>query len=358
MSGTPLGAFIKGLIRQEGPISLARYMALALGHPQHGYYMTRDPLGACGDFTTAPEISQMFGELVGLWAASAWALLGSPPSVLLVELGPGRGTLMADALRAIAKAAPAFRAALSVHLVETSPVLREKQVTRLASERVTWHERLETLPEAPLIVIANEFFDALPIDQLVYADGAWRERQVGLEEDKLAFGLSPPLGVAEARQGLPEGTVLEVAGAGLAVLKSLALRLNTNAGTALIIDYGPDRLGFGDTLQAMAGHGFVDPLAEPGEADITAHVAFEAMADAALKEGLNVDFLASQADFLEGLGIGVLAENLRRKATPLQAEAIDAALARLTDRSERGMGSLFKVLSVSGRPQARMSAVP
>jgi len=358
MSDTPLGAFLKGLIRQEGPISLSRYMALALGHPQHGYYMTRDPLGARGDFTTAPEISQMFGELVGLWAAHAWTSLGSPPDVLLVEFGPGRGTLMADALRAIGKVAPAFRAALSVHLVETSPVLREKQAARLASEGATWHERLETLPEAPLIVIANEFFDALPIDQLVYAGGAWRERQVGLEGDSLAFGLSPPLSAAEARQDLPEGTVLEVASAGLAVLKSLALRLNTNGGTALIIDYGPDRLAFGDTLQAMARHGFVDPLAGPGEADITAHVAFEAMADAALKEGLTVDFLASQADFLESLGIAMLAENLRRKATPLQAEAIDAALSRLTDRSERGMGSLFKVLSLSGKPQARTSAVP
>jgi SAM-dependent MidA family methyltransferase len=345
-SDTPLGAHIKALIRQEGPISLSRYMALALGHPKHGYYMTRDPLGARGDFTTAPEISQMFGELIGLWAAHAWATTGAPEPVVLVELGPGRGTLMADALRAIGKAAPAFRAALSVHLVETSPVLREKQALMLASEAVEWHERIETLPEAPLIVIANEFFDALPIDQFVHSNGAWRERQVGLEEGRLVFGLSPALGASQSQPSVAEGAVLEVASAGLAVMKGLALRFAANGGAALIIDYGPDRLGLGDTLQAMENHAFVDPLARPGEADITAHVAFEALADAAVKDGLTVDFLASQADFLESLGIKVLAETLRRNATALQAETIDGALARLTDRSERGMGSLFKVLAL------------
>ena len=348
MSETALGAHIKALIRQEGPISLSRYMGLALGHPKYGYYMTRDPLGARGDFTTAPEISQMFGELIGLWAAHAWSTLGAPENVALVELGPGRGTLMADALRAIGKAAPAFRAALTVHLVETSPVLREKQAVTLASQAVEWHERIETLPEAPLIVIANEFFDALPIDQMVHRHGTWRERQVGLEDEHLVFGLSPVVSATENRP-IGDGVVLEVASAGLAVLKGLALRLAANGGAALIIDYGPERLALGDTLQAMENHAFVDPLARPGEADITAHVAFEALADAAAKDGLSVDFLASQADFLENLGIKVLAETLRRNATPLQAEAIDGALARLTDRSQRGMGSLFKVLALSFR---------
>ena len=355
MSETPLAREIKDLIRQEGPIDVARYMALALGHPRHGYYITRDPLGAAGDFVTAPEISQMFGEILGLWAAHRWMILGSPARINLAELGPGRGTLMADALRAIGKVVPDFAAAIQLHLVETSPVLRKAQAAALAGSlpgrHPNWHDDLEQLPDGPLILIANEFFDALPVHQLVQRNGRWHERLVGLADDELAFGLAAepiPASQAPARaDGALDGTIVEYPEAGSRVMAALSERLAGFGGAALIIDYGHLEFGVGDTLQAMAGHAFVEPLARPGEADLTTHVCFETLARIAADKRLSIDILTTQAQFLNELGIRPMAANLSRHATPEQAEAIAKALERLTDDAPRAMGSLFKVLAVS-----------
>ncbi|WP_232628451.1 class I SAM-dependent methyltransferase [Methylobacterium sp. Leaf118] len=341
---TPLFAVLARAIRADGPIGLDRYMALCLGHPAHGYYATRDPFGARGDFVTAPEISQMFGELIGAWAAAVLAAMPATPRPCLVELGPGRGTLLADALRALTAAGAAF----DLHLVETSPVLRALQAQRLAAAAPVFHDGLDTLPEAPLLVIANEFFDALPARQFVRMGRGWCERRVGLSEDgaALAFGLDPepdPRIDAEA----PAGAVLTLPTAALAVMRDLGRRLVRSGGALLAIDYGHDRPGFGDTFQALARHGSVDPLARPGEADLTVHVDFPALARAATSEGAALHGPVTQRDFLQALGLGPRAERLKARATTAQAQAIDAAVARLTDPDPRGMGALFKVLGAS-----------
>ena len=345
---TTLKAEIIDLIRHEGPIGIGRYMALALGHPRHGYYMTRDPLGAEGDFTTSPEISQMFGELVGLWAAHAWQATGRPPRFRLVELGPGRGTLMADMLRAT-RVVPGFHAAVSVHLVETSPVLRARQAAALAAYDPVWHDTIADALDGPVIVIANEFLDALPLDQFVMTPEGWRERLVGLDDDaELAFGLSA------AREGTlriaaPTGAVFEQPAIALAIVTQLAGHLASAGGAALFIDYGAAHSGFGDTLQAMKRHEFVDPLAAPGEADLTVHVDFERMGQAALKAGAALHGPATQRDFLVALGLPQRAQALSLKANAAQREAISVAFDRLIAQGETGMGDLFKVLALSQR---------
>lgn len=343
---SPLGAEIAALIRQNGPIGVDRYMALCLGHPVHGYYRNRDPLGARGDFTTAPEISQMFGELIGAWSAYVHELMGRPDPLVLVELGPGRGTLMADALRALRAARPGMRVA--PELVETSPVLRAAQERLLAGTGAAWHADIESLPPGPAIILANEFFDCLPVRQFERRPTGWHERQVGLDpQGGLAFGLSP-----EPTPGLdadgPDGALMSVPTAGLALMRSLARRLCTQGGTLLAIDYGHVRPGFGDTLQALSGHRFADPLAAPGEADLTHHVDFAAHAKAAQAEGAAIHGPVDQGDFLAALGLGARAERLKARANAAQSAAIDAAITRLTDPSRGGMGSLFKVMAVSG----------
>ncbi|MCJ2093318.1 SAM-dependent methyltransferase [Methylobacterium sp. J-072] len=353
---TPLGAEIAALIRHGGPIGVDRYMALCLGHPVHGYYRTRDPLGAQGDFTTAPEISQMFGELLGAWAGYVHGQLGRPDPLVLVELGPGRGTLMADALRALRVAVP--DAELRPHLVETSPVLQAVQERALAGTGATWHTGIETLPEGPAILLANEFFDCLPVRQFERRSTGWHERQVGLgPEGDLVFGLTP-----EATPGLdadgPEGALLSVPAAGLALMRQLARRLRESGGALLAIDYGHVRPGFGDTLQALSGHRFADPLAAPGEADLTHHVDFAALAKAAQAEGASAHGPVSQRDFLLTLGLNARAERLKTRATAAQAAAIDAAVQRLTDMSRAGMGNLFKVLAVTGRDLGPLPGFP
>ena len=351
---TPLLSVLARIIRTDGPISLDRYMALCLGHPDHGYYATRDPLGARGDFVTAPEISQMFGELIGAWAAALLAGFSGSRKPCLVELGPGRGTLMRDALRALRAAGADF----DLHLVETSPVLRALQAERLADASPAFHDGVASLPEAPLLVIANEFFDALPARQFVRGPRGWCERRVGLNADgALAFGLDPepdPQIAADA----PEGAVLTVPSAALAALRDLARRLVRDGGALLAIDYGHGRPGFGDTLQAVAGHRFVDPLARPGEADLTVHVDFSAMARAAAAEGALVHGPVSQRDFLLGLGLEQRAARLKARASADQAAAIDAAVARLTDPDPRGMGALFKALGVSHPALSALPALP
>lgn len=344
-----LKAELVRLIADEGPIPVSRYMVLALGHPRHGYYMTRDPFGAAGDFTTAPEISQMFGEMIGLWAAHLWQAMGAPSRFALVEIGPGRGTLMADMLRATL-IVPGFREAASVHLVETSPALRDIQAATLAGKAEPhWHDRVEAALDGPVIVIANELLDALPLDQFVMTADGWRERLVGLDPaGELVFGLAGEAlsGEASAPMTAQAGAVLEQPHAALELVSEVADHVARFGGAALFIDYGSMQSGFGDTLQAMRRHQFVDPLAEPGEADLTVHVDFARMAQAGLRAGAAVQGPVPQRDFLLALGLAERAQALSRKATPEQAQAIGAAFDRLTEIGETGMGDLFKVVAL------------
>lgn len=351
MSG--LADHLRRRIALEGPLTIARYMEECLGNPQHGYYMTRDPLGQAGDFTTAPEISQMFGELLGLWAAVQWQAMGMPPLIHLVELGPGRGTLMADALRAAAGVAP-FRESLSVHLVETSPVLRAKQKETLAGHHPDvaplWWNDLSQVPPGPMIVLANEFFDALPIRQFQRDVGGWRERLVTWDEGagQLAFTLSgnapktplipPPLDQVDA------GSLVEICPIGLRKMHTLAARLAAEGGAALIIDYGHDQSGAGDTLQAVRDHEYADVLSDPGAADLTAHVDFQQLAATAILTGALTYGPVGQGEFLMALGITERAAALTEIADRRQRADIDAALARLTGDDQ--MGRLFRVMAV------------
>jgi SAM-dependent MidA family methyltransferase len=335
-------AQVREIIAAEGPIPVERYMDLCLRH----YYATRDPLGAEGDFTTAPEISQMLGELLGLWAAEVWRLAGAPGSFGLVELGPGRGTLMADLLRA-ARLVPGFLAAAQIHLVETSPVLRERQRSTLArsSHAPVWHASIDTLPEGPLIVIANEFFDALPVAQYVATDQGWCERMVGLDGERLVFGLRP-VSVAHARPPRA-GEILEEPRIGSAIAANLAGRLARVGGALLMIDYGYIGPAFGDTLQAVQQHRFADPLANPGEADLTVHVDFDRLARIGEAAGLRAHGPSRQGDFLQALGIVSRAAALTARASQEQAAGIAGALRRLTGPGPDGMGDLFKVLALA-----------
>ena len=348
---TPLEAELRRIIAVDGPMSVAMFMGLCLGHPAYGYYTTRDPFGRAGDFITAPEISQMFGELIGLWAAAVWQAMGAPARLALVELGPGRGTLMADALRA-ARVVPAFAAALDVHLVETSPVLQRRQQETLAPAGLplAWHRELATVPDGPLIVIANEFFDALPVHQAVKTADGWHERMVGIAaDDKLGFALHPdPIPgfaaiIPETVASAPAGAVYEWRSDEVGA--EIARRVTKNGGAALVIDYGHIESAPGETLQAVGRHGFADPLANPGEVDLTAHVDFAALARTARAAGARVHGPLAQGAFLRRLGIEARAAALRAKATAAQAADIDAALARLTGPGRDAMGELFKAVA-------------
>ncbi len=350
---TPLEVILRRQIAVEGPVSVAEFMALALGHPEHGYYIGRDPLGAGGDFITAPEISQMFGELIGLWCAQVWMDQGRQGPVTLVELGPGRGTLMADLLRAL-QIVPDLRAALDIHLVDSSPALRKRQKAALENAGVTgvtWHERVEPAlasGNGPVFVIANEFFDALPIHQYVATSTGWYERMVGLDESgTLTFRLSPdPVAPPhpEAIGGGADGVLFERCPLGQTIAGQIAASLRDRGGAALIVDYGHERQGFGDTLQAVRAHGYHPVLERPGEADLTAHVDFPALAEAARSAGATAYGPVEQGTFLEALGITARAERLCAKADPDQAAAIHKARERLT--GEDAMGRLFKALAL------------
>lgn len=336
---TPLAEQLRRRIAQTGPISVAEFMAEALTHPEHGYYTTRDPLGAAGDFTTAPEISQMFGELIGLALAQAWLDQGAPSTFVLAELGPGRGTLMADTLRAC-RAVPGFAAAAQVWLVEASPTLRKAQARAVPG--ANWAERIEDLPEAPLFLVANEFFDALPIRQFVRAGEGWRERQVGLKGSHLALGLGPVQARPELSGRLAdtrEGDLVETCPAAQAIMAEIDRRIATHGGAALIIDYG-DWRSLGDTLQAVSRHAPAHPLERPGEADLTAHVDFEALARAA--PHLAASQMTPQGVFLERLGIDARAERLAQGLSGTALASHLAAHRRLTHPDE--MGRLFKVI--------------
>jgi SAM-dependent MidA family methyltransferase len=353
MSPTPLEHRIKALIRLTGPMSLTDYMALALGDPEHGYYMAREPFGAAGDFVTAPEVSQMFGELIGLWAVDSWTRMGRPTPFRLVELGPGRGTLMADALRA-ARLAPDFIAAARLHLVETSARLKHRQAQTLAAGplKPVWHQRVEDVPPGPTITIANEFFDALPIRQYQRAQGIWRERVVGLDADGgLTFGIGAQVLQAEdlpaSALRAQDGAILEVGAVAFAVMHQIAARIAGQGGVLLAIDYGSAETATGDSFQAVRAHKPVDPLARPGEADLTAHVDFAALGRAARQVGAAVHGPMEQGEFLLRLGIAERAGRLGADKDQAVRDRLVAEVDRLVSPNE--MGSLFKVLAVSDR---------
>ena len=350
-SDTPLGRRLARLIAESGPITVADYMAHCLGDPEHGYYLAREPFGPAGDFVTAPEISQMFGELIGAWIAEAWNAAGRPTEVRLVELGPGRGTLASDMLRTL-RLVPDLVAAARLHLVETSPRLRAIQAETLSTAPIEmhWHDRLDDVPAGFTLTVANEFFDALPVRQFIRTDTAWQERVVGLDADgRLAFGLGPgALAGSELPPRLreaPAGSMLEVSPVSLAMMQALAGRIAQSGCAALVIDYGHAETGLGETLQAVAGHAFADPLAAPGEADLTAHVDFAALARAARSAGAAAHGPIGQGDFLSGLGLAQRAARLSRDADAATRAAIAAAAERLAAPDQ--MGTLFKVLAAT-----------
>lgn len=328
---------LKRLIDMHGPIPVSNYMAEANAH----YYATRDPLGAGGDFTTAPEISQMFGELVGLWLAELWVRAGQPDGARYVELGPGRGTLASDALRAMRAAGlePA------VELVETSPALRKLQADAVPAAR--WHYDLTSLPKgAPLLVVANEFFDALPARQLIRAGRSWHERLVGHDGARFVPAAGPPIAAAAVPAPLreaPEGTILETSPATAAIASELARRIADQGGAALIVDYGHARTTHGETLQAVEKHDYADPWERPGERDLTVHVDFEALGDAARAHGARVFGPVGQGEWLRAMGIDLREASLSKTA-PQRAAEISEARERLV--SPQQMGTLFKTLAL------------
>lgn len=343
---TELGRLIQQRIALTGPITLADFMAEALGHPRLGYYRHAMPLGAAGDFTTAPEISQMFGELLGAWLAERWQAMGEPASCNLVELGPGRGVLMADALRATARV-PGFHAALKLHLVDINEPLRAEQAKALAAYTPTWHERLDDVPDGPLLLVANEFFDALPVRQFHKTAQGWRERMVGLSPDGASLHLALAPGLTPFASLLPEadlGAGAELSQASLSLAAAIGQRVTRDGGWALIVDYGRDTQSLGTSLQAVREHRGADLLDRPGETDLSAHVDFATLAGAARSAGARVFGPTGQGDFLRALGIERRADTLKSRATPGQHAAIDAALARLIQPDQ--MGTLFRVLAL------------
>lgn len=337
-------------IRASGPMSVGTYMAACMSDTALSYYRHRDAIGSEGDFITAPEISQMFGELVGLWCADTWMQMDRPRAVSLVELGPGRGTLMADALRAVDGVAPDFLAALSVHLVDINPVLRDAQRARLADSfphiTVSWHETLATVPPGPLLVIANEFFDTLPVCQYEATVGGWQERRVGLDGgDGLAFTLVPGAPDEAIPAADCPGAVIEECPAATAIVSDIARRLARSGGAALIIDYGGRGPLTGDTVQAVWHHRRVGVLEHPGEADLSHHVDFQALSAAASRAGVRCHGPVPQGLFLGRLGIEARAARLKETAGPIELQAIDAALRRLIHPAS--MGGIFKAFVIA-----------
>lgn len=348
-----LDDILRDKIRADGPVDIGAFMNIALGHPEHGYYMNRDPFGAGGDFTTAPEVSQMFGELLGAWVADIWTKLDKPDPFILLECGPGRGTLMADALRAT-KAVPGFHAAMKLIFLETSPFLMLKQREALGAYTAYWAQTLDDpvfTHAGPVIVLANEFLDALPAHQLRFSGGRWHERTVIVDtDDKLAFGIRP---WEESNYPVPvrgeEGDIFEYAPAREDFGRQVARLIAQRRGAALFVDYGHAVSAAGDTLQAVKGQSYVPVLKDIGAADLTSHVDFQALGKAAQAEGAAVYGPAEQGAFLERLGIRVRAERLTRAAEDEEArQDIAAGLQRLTGADE--MGRLFKVMAFTHSP--------
>ena len=325
----PLETEIRRRIAGGGPMAVAQYMELCLTDPERGYYARHDPFGTAGDFITAPEISQMFGELIGLWAAATWRAMGSPGEIKLVELGPGRGTMMVDVLRA-ARVMPDFLAAIHVHLIEISPALERLQRNALTGRDVplSWHHAVEEVPDGALIVLANEFFDALPVHQAVMCADGWHERVIKIGE------------IFEWRAD--------------AIALEIGRRVARRGGAALIVDYGHVESAIGDTLQAVGGHQFAEPLLAPGLVDLTAHVDFQALGEAAEGMGARVHGPLPQGEFLRRLGIEQRAAALKAAAPPDYAGTIDAALVRLTSEDRTGMGRLFKAIAIANPKLERL----
>lgn len=351
---TALGEKIKAIIRANGPISITDYFSLCLADPQHGYYRTREPFGVAGDFVTAPEISQLFGEMIGVFMVHAWQRHGTPAGVRLMEIGPGRGTMMADMLRVIQRLAPQLYDNMQVHLVETSERLRDIQQETLAAhgDKVAWQVDFNDVPRGFTLLAANELFDAIPIRQFVRTATGFRERVVALDiDDELGFAAGvatlDPAMMPETSPNVPLGTVFEIAPARQAVMSAICDRLGNNGGTAVIIDYGHLATGFGDTLQAVRMHEYDPPLANPGEADLTSHVDFQNLAETARAAGVHVNGCVYQGDFLIGLGLLERAGALGRGQDGAAQHDIQVAVDRLANAGEGKMGELFKVLAVS-----------
>jgi SAM-dependent MidA family methyltransferase len=358
--GNPLEQKIRRLIAAAGPMPISEYMRLCLTEPDHGYYLTRDPIGSRGDFVTAPEVSQMFGELIGLWMAAVWHMLGAPDNIRIVELGPGRGTLMADALRA-ARVMKGFHAAIVLHLVEVSPFLRKAQERRLAEFDIAkwWHDTLSEVPAGPVIMVGNEFIDALPVRQAIKTADGWHERLVAVSPaGQLTIeAADDPLPHFEATlppqlRGAADGLIYEWRADDIGFEIGRRVR---DGGAALFIDYGHVAPGFGETLQAVTRHGYADPLRAPGEVDLTAHVDFAALGQRVETMGARAHGPVTQRDFLLRLGIEKRAATLKARASKEKVPEIDSALARLTAPG-RGMGKLFKVLGVADPKLASLPA--
>jgi NADH dehydrogenase [ubiquinone] 1 alpha subcomplex assembly factor 7 len=343
-----LAARLHARIAKNGPLSVEAFMQACLSDAAPGAYTSRQPIGGAGDFITAPEISQIFGELIGLWAVAVWQSMGEPRAVTVAELGPGRGTLMADAFRAW-RAVPKFLDTVSVALVETSPVLvaAQRSTLRDAQVPVRWYATPEELSDGPLIVLANEFVDALPIRQFIRRGGAWRERLVASDRSGgFCFTEGDQLKLGDLPDSAPDGSILETRPAAQTLMHELARRAALAPLAALIIDYGHDQTGFGDTLQAARDHRFAATLADPGSADLSAHVDFADLKRLASALGLKPYGPMPQGEFLLKLGLGERRNRLLQRATPAQAEAIASGASRLVDPKQ--MGILFKALALTG----------
>ncbi|MCB1783313.1 MAG: SAM-dependent methyltransferase [Alphaproteobacteria bacterium] len=341
----PLEEILKQKIRKDGPVDIATFMTLALTHPEHGYYIKRDPLGQGGDFTTAPEISQMFGELIGAWLADMWFKFDTPKSISLIECGPGRGTLMSDILRAT-RHIGGFHDALQVHMVEAGTILREKQKQILKDYTfISWQESLETIDpgQGQTLIVCNEFLDALPIRQLSQRQGEWLERKIGLDHNN-ALTFVFETAEKDLLEYLPTITsansVYEISPASIDFVKTCSAKLKENGGAALFIDYGYEKRASGDTLQAVQAHKYADILKDIGNNDLTAHVDFEAIIQAADDAGAKTFGIVPQGEFLKRLGIIERAEKLQNSPKADKA-ALRSQLHRLTAPQE--MGTLFKV---------------
>lgn len=350
MSVAQLSTHLKALIDANGPLTVADYMREVLLHPDHGYYTTRAPFGVAGDFITAPEISQIFGELIGMWCAAVWQQSGSPPTVALIEFGPGRGTLMADILRA-ARIVAGFSKAINVHLIEASPRLRALQRETLSGIEVTWHDTAATLPDQQSLILGNEFFDALPIRQLIHLGGAWQERCIRWNEEKDILRWTNRPAPAELTKLVPntlaavEGDIFEINEDGRMIAEQIARHIARCGGAGLFLDYGHGKSAFGDTFQAVRHHQYSDVFEKPGAADLTAHVDFEALLDAAASGGCSRFGTVTQGQFLSALGIQARLQALVKKASQTQSAALQSGVRRLIEPTE--MGTLFKAVALA-----------
>ena len=347
-----LKKYLIGRIKQEGPLTIAQYMNLSLYHSEFGYYRTVNPIGHNGDFVTSPEISQMFGEIIGVCFMELWQRMGRPPNIHLIELGPGQGTLIQDFLRAIS---PEFKNAIDLHFVDVSPILKEEQRHRLEHPRITWHDDIEaafvSCQKSPTLIIANEFFDALPIHQYIMTTYGWAERVIAYTEETNRFSYTTnPLTANDCEKlalpkNLKQGSIFEVCHGARYMTSVMAQHLCRQGGAGLVIDYGHIRSAAGDTLQAVRQHSYHDILVDPGTADLTAHVDFEALQNIARDQGATIYGPTTQGSFLSELGIDIRAGKIKQVASLEQITEIDRALHRLTHPTQ--MGNLFKVMAIT-----------